>query len=114
MRMWMVNPTMLCRNHLLGEHQEIHMLIGCILKNRNIEGFVKKGFVTTNFHEIICRHNELVFEMLKRGYCHNSPVENLFREQFPKKPENYISIKYNIKTLKNRCSKCKERFEYGK
>ena len=25
MRMWMVNPRIMCRQHLLGEHVEIHM-----------------------------------------------------------------------------------------
>jgi len=28
MRMWMLNPKALCRKHLMGEHVEIHMLVG--------------------------------------------------------------------------------------
>lgn len=30
MRMWMVDPKIMCRKHLLGEHLELHMLAGCI------------------------------------------------------------------------------------
>lgn len=25
MRMWMVDPTIMCRQHLLGEHYELHV-----------------------------------------------------------------------------------------
>jgi hypothetical protein len=25
--MWMVDPRIMCRNHLLGEHAEIHMFV---------------------------------------------------------------------------------------
>ena len=35
MRMWLVNPALLCRQHLLGEHVEMHMFAGHIL-----EGYV--------------------------------------------------------------------------
>jgi hypothetical protein len=30
MRMWMVNPRIMCGNHLLGEHLETHMFYGII------------------------------------------------------------------------------------
>ena len=30
MRQWMVDPRLLCRKHLLGEHVENHMFIGTL------------------------------------------------------------------------------------
>ena len=40
MRMWMVDPKKMCRKHLLGEHVEIHMMVGTLLKGRSIDGFL--------------------------------------------------------------------------
>jgi hypothetical protein len=71
MRMWMIDPKYMCRKHLLGEHVEIHMIIGAIKKNKNLQGFFDKKLIEIN--SIITRHDELVFEMIKRGYNHNSP-----------------------------------------
>ena len=36
MRMWMIDPTMLCTKHLLGEHVELHMFVGTINKNKKL------------------------------------------------------------------------------
>ena len=36
MRMWMIDPKLLCRKHLLGEHLEIHMFVGTINKGINV------------------------------------------------------------------------------
>ena len=45
MRMWMVAPGKMCRKHLLGEHVEIHMLAGSLLKGRSIGGFLADGLL---------------------------------------------------------------------
>lgn len=34
MRMWVVNPKILCRKHLLGEHVELHMATGHLQRGR--------------------------------------------------------------------------------
>ena len=43
MRMWLVDPKKLCREHLLGEHLEMHMFAYSINNDKNIEGFLEKG-----------------------------------------------------------------------
>ena len=40
MRMWMLPPKGLCRKHLLGEHVELHMLLGSMRRGKNIDGFL--------------------------------------------------------------------------
>ena len=40
MRMWMLPPEMMCRKHLLGEHVELHMLLGSLRRGKNIDGFL--------------------------------------------------------------------------
>lgn len=45
MRQWNVNPKLLCRNHLLGEHYETHKTAGCIIKNKSLKGYIEKNFL---------------------------------------------------------------------
>lgn len=40
MRMWMLPPETMCRKHLLGEHVELHMLLGTMKRGRRIDGFL--------------------------------------------------------------------------
>jgi hypothetical protein len=65
----MIDPKLLCRKHLLGEHGEIH-------KHRH--SFVKKHSIFGRIGQIEpesmqSRHDELAIEMVNRGYKHNSP-----------------------------------------
>ncbi|MHC4725460.1 MAG: pyrimidine dimer DNA glycosylase/endonuclease V [Planctomycetota bacterium] len=41
MRMWMVNPAVMCKKHLLGEHVECHMLVGHLQRKRRITNYIK-------------------------------------------------------------------------
>jgi hypothetical protein len=65
MRMWLVDPKTMCRNHLLGEHVELHMLAGCLEKKKSIKAYIDKGLVDLGL--ITKRHDELVSEMKIRG-----------------------------------------------
>ena len=105
MRQWNVNPEFLCTQHLLGEHVEMHMFIGCIEKDISIQGYIDKGLV--EFHNIINRHNELANEMLKRGMNHKSPLTGIISGD----EIGYVNVEQNINELKRRCEKCKERIE---
>lgn len=109
MRMWGINPKLLCRKHLLGEHNEIH-------KHRH--NFIKKHSIKNRIFPVVQiepenmkkRHDELVEEMINRGYNHQSPYEQpdlshlSNEERFAK-----ISIDKSITDLKNRCLECTER-----
>jgi len=76
MRIWDIAPRRLCRNHLLGEHRELHCIWTVITKG-------KKGYSrhpeTLRWHgrlkALYLRHELLVAEMERRGYCHKSPLE---------------------------------------
>ena len=72
MRMWMVKPQLMCRKHLLGEHVEIHMLVGSIQRGKSVAGFLAKGLLEPQ--SIRSRHEILVVEMLRRGYTHKSEL----------------------------------------
>lgn len=61
MRMWMVNPRIMCRQHLLGEHVEIHMFIGTLNRKKSVKGYLEKGLL--EIHNLYARHEILVEEM---------------------------------------------------
>ena len=99
--MWLVDAKCLCRNHLLGEHKELHQAVGSILKNKILAGHIKRGQIEV--HNIKKRHAELVKEMKKRGYNHQSPLK-----KFKSFNAGKINIIGNYKELERRCKKCKE------
>ena len=66
MRMWMLPTAGMCRKHLLGEHVELHMLLGSLRRGKSIEGFLSGGLVDPQC--IFARHQELVAEMTRRGF----------------------------------------------
>ena len=99
MRMWGVDPALLCDQHLLGEHVEMHMFAGSIKKGINVSGYVKKGLV--EIHNIQNRHDELAMEIEKRGMNHKSDLD------FAGGVGGYVDIENSKKELKRRCKDCK-------
>jgi len=106
MRQWHLNPKYLCRKHLLGEHVEHHMFFGALKKRKNLTGYIKKGLVEIETLEE--RHEELVEEMTKRGYNHNSPLE--IDKKFLFKAGK-INKQSNFGELFNRCPECRKNME---
>jgi hypothetical protein len=103
--MWMVDPKILCRNHLLGEHVEIHMFIGTIKKGYSIKGYIKKGLLEV--HNLYNRHEELAKEMKRRNYRHNSKIGIKWKQA---DKQGLINKEKNLKEIIKRCLKCRERY----
>ena len=102
MRMWMVDPKIMCRKHLLGEHVELHMFVGTIQKGVSLNGYVTRGLVDTS--QITSRHEILVEEMLIRGYNHKSPLLYVDTLELGKVDAIASAIE-----LSRRCSDCAKR-----
>lgn len=102
--MWMVNPRIMCREHLLGEHAEIHMFIGSINRGKSVKGYLEKGLL--EMHNLYNRHENLVKEMKRRHYNHNSKVDKKWK--FAEKA-GVIDKEKTYSELMSRCSKCKRR-----
>jgi len=111
MRMWKADPSIMCRQHLLGEHVEMHMFAGTFRRNISFKGYMKNGLIDTNMVEE--RHDDLVAEMIKRGYNHNSPIDSTLCEGIANKYK-YEDYEYseadNLKELLRRCVNCSSRF----
>ncbi|MDD5627999.1 MAG: pyrimidine dimer DNA glycosylase/endonuclease V [Elusimicrobia bacterium] len=75
MRIWDLPPRLLCRQHLLGEHRELHAIWSVITRNkkgysRHPETLRWQGRLKALFR----RHDLEVAEMRRRGYQHRSPL----------------------------------------
>ena len=93
MRVWDIEPNLLCKNHLLGEHREIHAIWTVITKGR--KGYSQhpetKRWVD-NLAGLFERHNAIVEEMKNRRYNHNSPLEydgEITKRSFPVFVDSY-------------------------
>ena len=107
MRIWDITPGKLCREHLLGEHRELHAIWSIITQNK--QGYSKhpetirwKGKLKALYN----RHERLVKEMNLRGYNHFSPLEKKLAVG-KSKQNNFIDTpKQQIKILKKKGCKC--------
>ena len=104
MRQWNVNPQLLCRKHLLGEHVEHHMFVGSIKKGFSVEGYLRGGFLEPR--TLHPRHTELAREMKRLGYNHQSPLPEIDTSHLR---GGNINIKGNIEDLRSRCVECSQR-----
>jgi hypothetical protein len=105
--MWKVDPTKMCRKHLLGEHVEMHMFVGSINKGINIEGYIRTGLVDVS--DISSRHDCLADEMRQRGYKHNKelPLIDLVKLIQLTKTLGKVDVTANEIELHRRCKECK-------
>lgn len=101
MRMWGIDPKLLCDRHLRGEHNEMHMFEGTIKKKINISGYVRDKLIDTR--QLQVRHDILAAEMLRRGGNHRSNMEytdvlNL----------GEVDVMNSLKELAYRCPDCRK------
>lgn len=71
MRMWMLQPSILCRQHLMGEYRELFTIIGCLKKQVNLDGYFHNNCL--ELMSLDSRYIELKQEMLNRGYKPQKP-----------------------------------------
>lgn len=76
MRIWDLPPKLLCRQHLLGEHRELHAIWTIITKKKS--GYSRHPETLRwvgKTKALYKRHEALVTEMTRRGYNHKSPLD---------------------------------------
>ena len=102
MRMWGVDPRLMCRRHLLGEHVEMHMAVGSLRRGKSVRGFTGAGLL--DLRKLRTRHDALVDEMGRRGYRHGSPLPEY---EIPEgAPVGFVDVGANRIALANRCAEC--------
>jgi len=116
MRMWTAPVEVLCRQHLLGEHREMHMLVGVLNKRPavSISGYLHGNLINPCPHVIVARHEQLVAEMLKRNplSTHSTPLE-LGHFSYPLHPQAQYRALDNesaLIDLLGRCAFCMQKY----
>ena len=75
MRIWDIEPERLCRQHLLGEHRELHGL--WVILTQDKQGYSRHPETLRwrgKLKALYRRHERLVAEMSRRGYRHNTSL----------------------------------------
>ncbi len=107
MRIWDIPPEKLCRNHLLGEHSELHAIWNVLTQNRR--GYSNhpetkrwKGKLKALFHA----HEAIIQEMLARGYHHGSPLDKKFAHGKGVQDEFVDPVERQVEILKQKGCCC--------
>jgi len=107
----MTDPKIMCRPHLLGEHKELHMFVGAVLKGKTLTGYAKNDLLEPL--SVYSRHRDLVAEMRSRGYQHWTPIDadRYFTALLGEYPiwfiHHHLDRDKALKDLLERCQECK-------
>jgi Pyrimidine dimer DNA glycosylase len=110
MRMWMVDPKLMCDKHLLGEHGEIHKHKHNFEKKHKMDGRLTP-IVQIEPESMESRHDELVKEMLARNFNHKSPFLQPDVSYLLENAGSKVDVDHSIEDLSSRCEDCKKRIE---
>jgi Pyrimidine dimer DNA glycosylase len=80
MRIWDISPKRLCRNHLLGEHRELHAIWSVLVNGK--QGYARHSETIRwrgKLKALYSRHDALVREMVVRGYRIKAHCRNAWR-----------------------------------
>lgn len=110
MRMWMIDPVLLCKKHLIGEHGELHKFLPSFRKGHKVDGRFSP-IVQIQFKGYLERHDALAQEMLNRGYNHKSPLVDIpdFARIYPAFIDRMVEPDTSIADLMMRCENCNQR-----
>lgn len=109
MRMWMIDPKLMCQKHILGEHGELHKHRHVFEKGWSIEGRVSGEYPQIEVVSMKLRHDELVVEMLRRKMNHQSPYKQptgLLAKYGVMAYFARVDKDHSMKDLCKRCSDC--------
>ena len=113
MRMWMVDPKILCKKHLLGEHGELHKFKHTFEKKHKKTGYIINNCIEPQSMER--RHEELALELKSRNYNHSSPYQMPDISYLPQNEREYqIDKDKALQDLLDRCEDCRAQYKKEK
>lgn len=107
MRIWDLEPDILCDRHLLGEHRELHAVWSILSKG-------KRGYANHpetlrwrgRLKALYARHEVLVEEMKRRGFDHRSPLDSDLATGEVRQTELLESVESQRERLRRRECPC--------
>jgi hypothetical protein len=108
MRIWDIPPEKMCRQHLLGEHRELHALWSIITNNKKAYAHHPETMRWRGkLKALYLRHEALVDEMTKRGYKHHTPLNPALATGKAFQDELVDSYEEQVRLLKERGCDCR-------
>lgn len=107
MRIWDLSPSLLCRQHLLGEHRELHAIWSVITKKKR--GYSRHPETIRwvgKLKALYIRHQTLVDEMKKRNYIHKSDLPIKFATGNKRQNIFINTVDEQIEILKKKNCSC--------
>ncbi len=107
MRIWDIEPKKLCRQHLLGEHRELHAIWVVLTQgkkgySRHPETLRWKGKLSALYR----RHQRLVSEMKRRDYRHKSDLDKRLAVAGARQDEFVDSYQEQVRILRGKKCGC--------
>jgi hypothetical protein len=107
MRVWDLPPRRLCRQHLLGEHRELHAIWTVITKyRRGYRQHPETKRWVGKLRALFNRHEQLVQEMERRNYHHLSPLDKRLATGSARQTVYIDTPKKQVRLLKDKPCDC--------
>jgi hypothetical protein len=108
MRIWDLPPARLCRQHLLGEHAELHALWAILTGNK--KGYARHPETLRwqgKLRALYRRHEAQVAEMERRGWRHRSPLDPALATGAGTQDERVDTLAAQIRVLRAKGCACR-------
>ena len=108
MRIWDLEPEKLCRQHLLGEHRELHALWTILTEGK--QGYFRHPETLRwkrKLKALYNRHQAQVNEMTARGYNHHSPLDEALAAGSGKQDDFVNTLEEQVLLLCKKGCECK-------
>jgi hypothetical protein len=107
MRIWDLEPALLCDRHLLGEHRELHAIWSIITTGKagyshHPETLRWRGRLAA----LHARHDAQVAEMSRRGFRHASPLDRRLATGAVRQTDLIDSVEAQLERLASRRCGC--------
>ena len=107
MRIWDLDPALLCDRHLLGEHRELHAIWSVLTAG-------KRGYACHpetlrwrgRLGALYARHDAQVAELSRRGFRHASPLDSRLATGATRQTERIDSVEAQRERLASRPCDC--------
>lgn len=110
MRMWMVNPRIMCNKHLGGEYAEFYKHKWTFENKHKKDKYIENNCLEPRSMQK--RHDELVEERLRRGLKAKGTFIAPDISYLPEHQQNHtIDVEMNLKLLIDKCPDCKKLYE---
>ena len=98
----MLPPELMCHQHIVGEHGEIHKFKHSFIKQYNMN---KRMELNQIFPQLMKFRHDKLAQYLKR---HNSPYEQPDISYLKNRGYNQLTMKILIDNVKDLCNRCKD------